>query len=167
MKNKLSQRNEETLTGEHANGSTINSVLEVAQPQYKPSCLSRAALRINPKWSWHYHTLIQLRDRLLNDRLEQISEVCQPLEPHSMHLADSATDELDHELAVEALDTEHDLLFEIEQAIRRILEGTYGKCQLTGKPIPAARLHAVPWTPFCKEVQAELEQLRSVEPALN
>jgi RNA polymerase-binding transcription factor DksA len=83
-----------------------------------------------------------------------------------MHLADSATDEIDHDLAANALNSEQELLYEIEQAIRRILDGTYGKCQVTGKRIPSARLHAVPWTPFRRQVEEELETLRAAELAL-
>jgi RNA polymerase-binding transcription factor DksA len=139
----------------------INSVIEVAHPQYKPTGVRAAARRIDPKWIWHYRTLIQLRNRLLKDRAEQISEAAEPLEPHRMHIADSATDELDHELAAGELDAEQNLLYEVEQAAHRILNGTYGKCELTRKSIPAARLRAVPWTPFTKEVEDELERLRS------
>ncbi len=140
----------------------INSVIEVPQPRYKPTDVRAAARRINQKWSWHYRSLIQLRHRLLTDRAEQISEASQPTEPHSMYLADSATDELDHELAIGELDAEQNLLYEVEQAIQRISNGTYGKCDLTGKSIPVARLRAVPWTPFTKEVEDELERLRSI-----
>jgi RNA polymerase-binding transcription factor DksA len=135
----------------------LNSVIEVAQPPYKLAPLSPVAKRINPKWSWHYRTLIQLHDRLLTDRANQINEAGQPTEPHSMHLADSATDELDHELAASELDAEDNQLYDVVQAIKRILDGTYGTCELTGKPISAARLRAIPWTPYSKEAKAKLD----------
>jgi RNA polymerase-binding transcription factor DksA len=135
----------------------INSVIEVSQPQYRPTRFRFVAKRVNPKWSWHYRTLIQLRARLLNDRAEQISEASQPLEPHSMHLADSATDELDHALAASELDAEEYHLYEIEQAIERILNGTYGICELSGKPVSLARLRAIPWTRFSKKSVATFE----------
>jgi RNA polymerase-binding transcription factor DksA len=146
-------------TTEQINGSPVRLIL-TAPDAYKPGP-EASPKAINPKWSWHYRTLIQLRDRLLKDRAEQISEASQPLEPHSMYLADSATDEVDHELAASELDAEQNLLYEVEQAIQRIPNGTYGKCELTGKSIPAARLRAVPWTPFTKKVEDELERLRS------
>jgi hypothetical protein len=41
--------------------------------------------------------------------------------------------------------------------MRRILDGSYGVCEQTGKRIPAARLKAVPWTRFREEVEAQLE----------
>ena len=40
----------------------------------------------------------------------------------------------------------------------RIEKSTYGKCELTGKPIPKARLAAIPWTRFTVEAQAQLER---------
>ena len=135
----------------------MNSILEVPWPQFKLISPRPAAKHINPKWAWHYQALSKLRRRLLKDRDEQMSEAAEPTEPHSLHLADSATDELDHELAIAELDAEQNLLYEGEQAIQRILNGTYAKCELTGKPIPAARLRAIPWTRFSKEAEAELE----------
>jgi RNA polymerase-binding protein DksA len=140
----------------------INSVLEVKRPQFTLTLVRPRTKTVNPKWSWHYRALLKLRKRLLKERDQQISQVAEPLEPHSMHLADAATDEFDHELAIGELDAEQNLLYEIEQAIQRIVNGTYGKCELSGKSIPAARLRAVPWTPFTMEVEDELERLRSI-----
>jgi RNA polymerase-binding transcription factor DksA len=135
----------------------LNSVIEVPKPTHKPTPLSPAAERISPNWPWHHRTLIQLRDRLLTDRANQISEASQPMEPHSSHLADSATDEFDHQLAASELDAEDNQLYEVVDAIKRILDGTYGKCELTGKSIPAARLRAIPWTRYSKEAKAKVD----------
>jgi len=113
---------------------------------------------MNPKWAWHYRVLVKLRERVLQDRRARLVEAAQPLEPHSMDFADSATDELDHNLALATLTAKQDALQEIDEAIRRIANGTYGVCEATGKPIPAARLRAVPWTRFRWEVEALLEK---------
>lgn len=88
---------------------------------------------------------------------ERRTEMAQPLEPHSMDIADSATDEFDRDLALSELSAAQNVLYEVEEALKRILNGTYGSCEQTGKPIPAARLRALPWTRFGKEVEAELE----------
>jgi RNA polymerase-binding transcription factor DksA len=114
--------------------------------------------RVNPKWAWHYRVLIRLRDRLLKDRGEHLTEAAERLEPHSMHMADSAGDEFDHDLALSQLAAEQDALYEVEEAIHRILDGSYGGCEVSGKAIPAARLKAIPWTRFAKEVETRLEQ---------
>jgi RNA polymerase-binding transcription factor DksA len=122
------------------------------------SAQTGAVKRINPKWVWHYRVLLALRDRLLEERGERRSEAAQPLEPHSMDIADSATDEFDHDLALAELSAEQEALFEVDEALKRIQNGTYGVCEETGTPIPAARLRAVPWARFAKEVEARLER---------
>jgi RNA polymerase-binding transcription factor DksA len=109
------------------------------------------------RWKWHYETLALLRDRLIEERNEALSEAAEPIERHSMHQADSATDEFDRELALSRLSAEQDALYEVEAAMRRIVDGTYGVCEQTGKRIPAPRLKAVPWTRFREEVEAQLE----------
>jgi hypothetical protein len=67
--------------------------------------------RVNPKWASHYRALLGLRERLLKERGERIAQAAEPLEPHSMDIADSAIDELDHDLALSALSAEQDALF--------------------------------------------------------
>jgi len=113
--------------------------------------------RINPKWASHYRALQELRERLLKEQGDQLRQAAEPLERHSLSLADSATDEFDHDLALSQLSSEQDALFEIEEALKRILSGTYGFCEETGKPIAKERLRAIPWTRFAKEVAARLE----------
>ena len=110
------------------------------------------------RWAWHYETLSSLREGLIRERKERLSEVAQPIEPHSMNLADSATDEFDHEIALSRLSVDQDALYEVEAAMKRILDGTYGICEQTGRPIPAARLKVLPWTRFRKEVANRLER---------
>src|SRR5213075_932289 len=56
------------------------------------------------------------------------------------------------------LSSDQDAIYEIEEALKRIEKGTYGVCELTGKPIPKARLDAIPWTRFTVEAQAQLER---------
>jgi RNA polymerase-binding transcription factor DksA len=42
-------------------------------------------------------------------------------------------------------------LAEVDAALQRIMDGTYGVCAVCGRPIPEGRLEARPWTPFCLE----------------
>ena len=122
--------------------------------------LDRAASerrRIDPQWAWHYRVLLGLRERLLKDRGEQLAQAAERLEGYSMDMADSATDEFDHDLALGKLSAEQDALYEVEEALKRIRNGTYGICEESGKPIPVARLKAIPWARFTIEVEARLE----------
>jgi DnaK suppressor protein len=47
-------------------------------------------------------------------------------------------------------------LEQVEDALKRVADGTYGKCVVCGKTIAPARLAAIPWTPYCLEDQEKL-----------
>jgi RNA polymerase-binding transcription factor DksA len=113
---------------------------------------------IPPKWKWHYGTLCALRDRLMQDSRRKLHDMTEAIEPHSMHLADSATDEFDHDLGLALLAREDDAITQINDAITRIVEGTYGRCEASGRRIPAARLRAIPWCRYDREVEQRFEE---------
>lgn len=70
---------------------------------------------------------------------------------------DAGTDNFDRDFALSLLSTEQDALNEIEAAIQRIYDGTYGICEETGVEIDAERLEAVPFTRFSVEGQKSHE----------
>lgn len=49
------------------------------------------------------------------------------------------------------------LLIQVEEALKRLDNGTYGQCIICGKQIPEERLEAIPWTLLCVEDQQQLE----------
>jgi RNA polymerase-binding protein DksA len=65
------------------------------------------------------------------------------------HLGDTATATYDRELGYTLEQSEENLLKEIDAALVRIDEGTYGTCRICGRPIGEERLEAVPWTTLC------------------
>lgn len=73
-------------------------------------------------------------------------------------MADAGTDTFDRDFALGMLSSEQDALYEIDEALNRIREGTYGMCGLTGKPIEPARLEAIPWTRFSAAAEKQLER---------
>ena len=75
-----------------------------------------------------------------------------------IHMADIGTDNYEQEFVLELMDSERKLLEEIDNALNRIEEGTYGICEATGKPIAKARLEAKPWAKYCVEYARMLEQ---------
>lgn len=75
-----------------------------------------------------------------------------------IHMADLGTDNYEQEFALGLMDSERKLLQEIDDALQRIEEGTYGICQGTGRPISKARLEAQPWARYCVEYARLLEQ---------
>ncbi len=94
----------------------------------------------------------------MSNRAEQAVEFSEPLQVNSMDDADSATDEFDHNLALAILSHEDDDIFELDDAIQRIFDGTYGVCEVTGKAIPESRLRVVPWTRYTKEALESIER---------
>jgi RNA polymerase-binding transcription factor DksA len=76
-----------------------------------------------------------------------------------LHMADIGTDTFDQDLAIGMAETERELLREIDEALVRITAKTYGVCQLTGKPIPKARLDAKPWAKYTIEAARQLEKM--------
>ena len=85
-------------------------------------------------------------------------ESAEEMASYSLHMADSGTDNFDRDFALSLLSSDQDAIYEIEEALKRIEKNTYGVCELTGKPIPKARLEAIPWTRFTVEAQAQLER---------
>ena len=75
-----------------------------------------------------------------------------------MHQADAGCDAYDRDFALSLLSQEQDALYEIDQALKRIELGTYGVCEMSGKPIPHARLEAIPFARFTVECQSQLEK---------
>lgn len=115
-------------------------------------------VRIAPKWQKHYQRLIDLRERLMRRRTDLAEDALSEQPAFSTHMADAATDTYDRDLALGMLSSEQDAIYEIEEAIDRINNGTYGVCELTRKPIEPARLEAVPWARFSAEAETQLEQ---------
>jgi RNA polymerase-binding transcription factor DksA len=80
-------------------------------------------------------------------------------------MADAGTDTYDRDLALSLLSSEQDAVYEIEEALTRIRDGTYGVCELTGEPIEPDRLEAIPWTRFSTAAEKQLEREGGVKRA--
>jgi DnaK suppressor protein len=74
------------------------------------------------------------------------------------HLGDTATETYDRELDYTLEENSEHLLGEIDAALKRIDDGTYGVCTNCGKQIPAERLEARPWATLCIDCQRERER---------
>jgi RNA polymerase-binding protein DksA len=74
------------------------------------------------------------------------------------HLADTATETYDRELDFTLEENSGHVLQEIEAALKRIDEGTYGICTNCGKQIPEERLEALPWATLGIDCQRNLER---------
>ncbi|MBL4575846.1 MAG: TraR/DksA C4-type zinc finger protein [Opitutaceae bacterium] len=114
----------------------------------------------------YYKLLVELREHV-NEGLNLHSEETLKrsskdesgdLSSYSQHMADTGTDTFDRDFALSLVSNEQEALHEIEEAIKRILDGTYGICELTGKAIRKERLRAVPFARYSVESQSEMEK---------
>ena len=111
--------------------------------------------------------LSYFKERLLRmkEEVSQMAENNQPLffedygelTSYDNHFADSATQLEEREKQKVLIDTANNLLEEVNEALERIDNGTYGVCVDTGKDIPFERLKALPYAKRTVEAQKELE----------
>jgi RNA polymerase-binding transcription factor DksA len=78
-----------------------------------------------------------------------------------IHMADMGTDNWEQEFTIGLITNERTLVNEIDEALQRIQDGTYGVCIATHKPITVARLRAKPWAKYTIEY-ARLRELGRV-----
>jgi len=114
--------------------------------------------KVKAEWAKYHETLLELRERLLDQMSGLAKESAEEMSNYSLHMADSGTDNFDRDFALSLLSSDQDAIYEIEEALKRIERNTYGICELTGKQIPKQRLEAIPWTRFTVEAQSQLER---------
>lgn len=112
---------------------------------------------IDPRWRWHHRTLLAIRRRLVKARAEHRADASAAAEPGGIVSADQASARGEREVMLAELDAEESELGAIDAALQRIRAGTYGTCLRTGQPISAARLRAIPWTPYSRASAEKLE----------
>ena len=112
----------------------------------------------------------QMKERLeakqaeLQQQIRDLTEAHPtPLDPieisqDSQEFEDTAIDFLETQQEQSIGVNEQALLTEVQDALKRIEAGTYGRCVVCGKFIPEKRLEAIPWASRCVEDQAKLEQ---------
>ena len=88
---------------------------------------------------------------VMNMEVEALRKERSDLSNMPIHMADIGTDKFDQQFTLGLVDSERKLLKEIDSALNRIDDGTYGICQGSGKEIPLARLEAIPWARYCVE----------------
>ena len=73
-------------------------------------------------------------------------------------VADTAQEQSARDVLWAELGHETDRLFEVDCALQRIRDGTYGFCEETGHAIPTERLRAIPWTRYSLAAAQPIEQ---------
>ena len=77
---------------------------------------------------------------------------------YSQHQADEGTDDFDRTITLEVTSKEFGILRQIERALDKIEDGTYGICDVTGEDIPIPRLEAVPYATMTVKAQEKFEK---------
>jgi len=109
-----------------------------------------------PGWSKQRKNLLQLQEQCLAHMHVLINLAAEEKPEFSTHLGDAATDTFDRDLTLSLVSFEQEKLYEIEAALRRIDDGRYGVCELTGQRIPRKRLAAIPWARFSAPAERQL-----------
>lgn len=106
--------------------------------------------------------LLKKKEELLSKLEELGKETSEEGEP-LIEYYDKATYQFNKEYKIALGQKDAEILKDIEDALRKMEEGTYGICEECGKPIPIKRLTAVPWARYCVECAEMHEMEREAE----
>lgn len=104
--------------------------------------------------------LLELRKKItgaINGAKEEVKELDES-KGYSQHQADEGTDDFGKTINMEVSNKEYLILKQIDRALEKIEEGTYGICDITKKEIPKARLLAIPYATMTVEAQEKAEK---------
>jgi RNA polymerase-binding transcription factor DksA len=126
------------------------------------------SINIPEKFRCYYKLLIELRNHLtgqINTHSEEnlrrsSKDDAGDLSSCGQHMADAGTDAFDRDFALSLVSSEEEARAEIEAAIQRIRNNSYGICESTQKPINKERLLAIPFTRYSAEAQRNIEKNR-------
>ena len=142
----------------HKAHASTSAAAILGRPMASKTSTARVAKKVKAEWQKYYDRLLELREQLIHQMNGLAKESAQEIAGYSLHMADSGTDNFDRDFALSLLSSDQDAVYEIEEALKRIERNAYGVCELTNKPIPKARLEAIPWTRFTVQAQAQLER---------
>ena len=140
-----------------------------ARPNGRPVGGPKKPVKLTPFLKLQRERLQLLRDTMLDSMAGVAKDTLRSRPEGSeasafgMHQADAGSDAYDKDFALSLLSQEQDALYEIEEALKRIENGTYGVCEMSGKPIPPARLEALPFARLTVECQAEFERTKKFQ----
>jgi len=106
----------------------------------------------------------KLKQRLLEEQERLLELVNRPGRNESLgagygnHMADDATETFEQEVGVSLRQSEVSLLEQVQYALKKFEQGTYGICESCGAPIDRARLKALPYALNCLECMTRLER---------
>jgi DnaK suppressor protein len=135
---------------------SIESLIKPGNIRLRHGTRTASELRTlrSERWMKQREKLLRLREKLSKQIRRLASEACEETPNYSMHMGDAATDSFDRDLTLGLVSFEQEALYEIDAALKRIEDGT---CELTGQPIPWARLTVIPWARFSVAAEKTIE----------
>lgn len=123
--------------------------------------------RVPKKWLPYYRSLVKLRDHFHSELSMHAEDslkksVVEDL-GDNQDLNDGSSESCNRDLVLSLVSSEQEALYEIDEAIQRILNNSYGVCEVTQRPIARERLSAVPFTRYSLEGQAAYERSKRKE----
>jgi len=95
---------------------------------------------------------------IIKENARNPREASGDLSAYTVHMADMAADTYERELSTNLVSSEQEVLYQIDDALKRIDEGSFGVCQQCNKPITMSRLKAVPYASHCISCARAKEQ---------
>jgi DnaK suppressor protein len=126
-----------------------------SDPDYRPS--EDESFMNQKQLGYFRRKLLAWKEEILRESRETVVHLQSETENHP-DLADRATSEADRALELRTRDRQRKLISKIDEALRRIDEGSYGYCEETGEPIGIARLDARPIATLSLEAQERHER---------
>jgi DnaK suppressor protein len=128
----------------------------------QPKEVKLGKTKLSKKELRHYRDLLLIkRAELVGDLSAMEAEALRSsggnISHMPIHMADIGSDTYEQDFMLGLAEAERKQIREIDDALLRIKEGTYGVCQMTGKPIPKARLDAKPWAKYTIEAARKME----------
>lgn len=152
MPGKTSQQSEESVDTTQSTSSEATTVdpTEISQ--------ARSELDID-----HFRDMLYQERERLEDEMEQVRSNPNDIENAIPEDGEGGSDEdtadmasalMDKEMNLSVEDEIDDMLAQVDHALTKIDEGTYGICDISGNPIPRSRLEAIPWASLTVECQS-------------
>lgn len=139
----------------------ITSVQPTAPPTSEKPARNSAGLS-DRELDFYRDLLLAKRREIMGDmssmEREALREQRSDLSNLPVHMADQGTDAYEQEFTLTLVEKDRQLLREINAALAKIQDGSYGICEGTGKPIGKPRLEAQPWARYSIEHARELER---------
>lgn len=157
---------EKSAKPNHVKPASLSDILGFNPAKGRKPSLEMDEKEVPEKFRRYYKQLLELRTHVLTQLGEHTEETLMKsakddsgdLSGYGQHMADAGTDTFDRDFALSLVSSEQEALSEIEAAIKRIHDGSYGVCEITQKPISKERLLAVPFTRYSAEAQKQVER---------